>query len=208
MTEPEPLIFPVGHYLGAVHGAPVTYHRIRVGERSVRLDTTDQVTIWALSHGVPELAGDGPWTRARVERLARDGGIVNPAGVIDRLLADGLLAEVTLGTPAAAEFARRHRLRPLMIGMGNTAEDPQRFRIGYADQPAIEVSRTLYELWQWGHLFDLWQTCKLFAEVDRDTATPGGPAATAGQLLTGFLPELHLLLSHTAAYLDEADTGG
>ena len=210
MTNPhssgESLIFPIGHYMGAFYpevGAPVKYHRVRVGDRSVRLDTHDEVTVWALTHGVPDLAEHIDWTRNRVEELARDGGVAKPGRLIDDFLAEGILAEVTPGTADAIEFARGHRLQPLMVGMGNTAQDPSLFRIGYADRPALTIPSNLYELWEWGHLFDLWQACELFADVARDTRSPDPGSTDPKRILTGFLSSMHLLLSHSAAYLDQ-----
>lgn len=221
MTSPdrsaEALIFPIGHYMGAFYpavGAPLTYHRIRIGDRSVRLDSDDEAAIWMLALGARNVAAGVPWTRAKVEELARRRGLLEPVSVIDEFLEEGILAEVAPGTADAIAFARHHKVQPLMLGMGNTTENPLSFRIGYTDRPAVEVSGTLYELWQWGCLFDLWELCELLADVARDHPTPGeepgqepgqGLGQEPEQILTRFLSSLHVLLSHEAVYVDEVD---
>lgn len=204
----ESLIFPVGHYMGPFHpgsGAPVKYHRVRIGDRAVRLESADEAAIWALAHGVPEVAGRAPWTRGRLELMAREGGVSKAASLIDELVEEGVLAQVALGGSEAVEFARRHQLQPLMIGMGNSAGDPLRFRLGFAGQPVLDVGRTLYELWQWGQLFDLWQACRVFADVAREGHSSDPDDVDPARILTGVLSSLHVLLSHNAAYLDEVE---
>lgn len=213
MTSPtaaEPLIFPVGHYMGAFHpaqGATVKYHRVRLGDRSMRLESADEAAIWALAHGVPEVVGEATWTRRRLVRLAAEGGMSTAPRLVEELLADGLLAEVPLTGPEAVRFAQRHQLQPLMIGIGNSVDNPLRFRLGFAGVPTMEVGRTLYEFWQWGHLFDLWQACGVFADVAREGLADDPDEADPARILTRLLSSLHVLLSQNAAYLDEVEVG-
>jgi hypothetical protein len=101
------------------------------------------------------------------------------------------------------EFAQVCRTRSLLVGVGNTADEPQLYGIGPADDtPAIRVPALTYELWKWGHACDsLWHACQMFAvaeaAVDPDQADPE-------RVLGDVLAAAQVLLAHGAIYLDEA----
>jgi hypothetical protein len=207
-----PLIFPIGHYHGAHYpsagasaGADADFHVVRIGWDTYKLDGNGQLAVWALAHGLPEAGGDdtAPWTRSAVEGAARAAGVPNVTRTVAELIAKDLLVEVTPGTDEAIEFARMCRTRSLLIGLGNTAAEPQRYGIGVAENaPAIRVSGFTYELWKWGHACDnLWHVCQVLAAAgdptDPDQADPE-------RVLTRCLASIQVLLASGAIYLDEA----
>ncbi|MEO3797833.1 hypothetical protein ABGB14_47205 [Nonomuraea sp. B10E15] len=180
-------------------------HRMRVAHRSVRL-SGEEAAIWRLAHGPAAGAKSRPWTRKMLEEQARADGHRSPARLIDGLLERGALAKAFPGRADAVAFARRHRLCPLMVGFGNTAERPYSFGLGYSDQPVVQLPHDLYRLWQWCRLSDLWATCELLA----GTAAANAPAERESshstnpeRVLTRVLGALHFLLSHHVVYLDE-----
>ncbi|MGH3715912.1 MAG: hypothetical protein ACRDT4_20995 [Micromonosporaceae bacterium] len=199
----ESLVFPIGHYMGAFHpktGAPLKYRKVRVGVDVKQLPDDAHFTVWALAHGLPHQIGKVRWTRDAMREIA---GIATFDEVVDALVAQGLLAEIQPGQEAA--FARGHRLQPLMMGLGNSPDDPLRFSIGFLGvPPAVKVESFVFELWQWGRLgHHLMETAEMFAKVEQEVSG-GGHHAKSGpeQLLGEILEQLHVLLAHNAAYLD------
>ncbi|TCC28099.1 hypothetical protein [Kribbella speibonae] len=179
------LMFPIGQCLGThfTGTAESQVHQVRLGSEIVEL-TAEEFAVWALAHSLPD--DSGPWERSRIVDLLTDSEITNSAVLIDHLLTRSLLAEVDLDSPA--DFAARHRLLPLHLGLGNTAETPTMFRSGTLELALAGMTRTLYDLWLSGHLSpNLLIACK-----EHDAELPA------------VLTALHTLLAPTAACLDLA----
>jgi hypothetical protein len=195
-----PLIFPIGHPVGARYqsGQLVAAQQVRLGGKFHDL-TDQQAEVWQLAHGVPaEIDRQVPWQRGSVEERIPGAG-----PVIDQLTGLGLLAEATPGTAQAEDFAKTHRLVPLMLGLGNSADDPDTFGIGFLSQPALQVSHPIYDVWQWSTMDDsLWNTCENATDVARRAGSTDPEATETARLLTGIVGSLHALLSSSAAYLD------
>jgi hypothetical protein len=195
-----PLLFPIGHQVGP-HHRPAEFVAAQQVRRGGRFhDLTDrQAAVWQLAHGELESIDEQvAWQRESVEeRLANTGEI------IDELIALELLVEVTPGTSQAEGFARAHRLVPLMLGLGNSQNEPDTFGIGFLSQPILQVSHTIYDVWQWSTMDDsLWDTCENATDVARRVGATDPEATESSRLLTGFLGSVHALLATNAAYLD------
>jgi hypothetical protein len=199
------LILPIGHYVGASHrlGEAGVAHQVRRGATFHDL-TDEQFAVWAAAHGTPDAVRDDvTWRRQAVEEHPQVTGLADAGEMIDELIKLGLLVEVTPGSDRALEFARSHRLVPLMLGLGNSSAQPDIFGIGFLNQPVLEVSFGIYDLWQWSTMDDsLWTTCANAADVARRGGTEDPDSVDPARLLTGFLPSLHALLVPNAAYLD------
>jgi hypothetical protein len=203
----EPLILSIGHYLGPLYvpdSEPARVHQVRRGPNIDELPETDFI-VWALAQGLADKLDDTTWTRAVVEETAQQAGIEHPAEVVDRLLADEYLVEVD---PAdAREFALRYQLRPLMLGLGNSPEEPWLYGIGFGDQPVLKVSRAVYSLWEWAHLDgNLWDACETFSEVEQEAGGKDKELTDPQRVLSGLVAGLHHLTSTAAAYLDIAQS--
>jgi hypothetical protein len=205
----EALILPIGHYLGArvpQAGAHADVHLVRIGWETYKLEGNDQLAVWALAHGLPTTGGDEepPWTRSTIEGAARVGGIPNVATTLFDLISRDLLVEVRPGTPEAVAFAQAYRTRSLLVGLGNTAEEPTLYALGPSESapPMIKVPIFAYELWTWGHACDsLWHACHVLAAA----GDPADPDRTdPRRVLTRCLSAIRLLLACGAIYLDEA----
>jgi hypothetical protein len=204
----EPLIVPIGHYVG-LHvppgGTESSFHVVRIGWETYKLEDAGHFAVWALGHGLPEAAGNdtAPWTRAALMGAARASGIPNVGDALADLMARDLLIEVTPGTEEAVEFAQVCRTRSLLVGVGNTLEEPQRYAIGVSeDAPVVRVPGFAYELWKWGHACDsLWHACHVFAAA----GDPKDPEqADPERVLTRCLAAIQVLIASGAMYLDEA----
>lgn len=204
----EPLIVPIGHYVG-VHvprgDTDSLFHVVRIGWEIYKLEDAGQFAVWALGHGLPEPGGDdtAPWTRSALVGAARASGIPNASDALADLIARDLLIEVTPGTAEAVEFAQVCRTRSLLVGIGNTLEEPHRYAIGPSENaPAARVSGFAYELWKWGHACDsLWHACHVFAAAgDAGDADQSDPE----RVLTRCLAAIQVLIAGGAMYLDEA----
>ncbi|WP_157630450.1 hypothetical protein [Kribbella catacumbae] len=194
------LIFPIGHCLGTHYsgGDPDDHvQQVRLGGEIVEL-TDHEFAVWSLAHGLvdePEVV-PGPWDRACVEDAFADSGVSNAAELVDQLLTRSLLAEVDVDSPAAADFARQHRLLPLHLGLGNSAKYSTMFAAGTTEQPLVGMTKTLYDMWLWAHLApNLLAACE-------ERATSDSPDALG--LLTAALTTMHSLLAPSAACLDLA----
>lgn len=189
------LVFPVGHYLGphfSESGSTAGRHRVRVGPSLRWLGSEPELVAWSLAHGIAELADDRPWTRAVLVEWGwqlADTDLTGPvAGLVDRRL----LVEVDPAGTEAAEFAKAHRLRALMLALGRDPDEPAEVILGVAGEPAVALSELGYEVWQASQLVPtLWDACQ-----------------AAGSPLTELLSELHGLLAAGVAYLDTVEAEG
>jgi hypothetical protein len=181
------MILPVGHYNGR--------RTIRLGRSRVSFTDQDPFLVWAAAHRPPgDLAA--PYTRAEIAAASK---VAAPDPVIDQLLSDGLLVDVS--DPAG--FARQHRAVPILIALGNTPDEPGRFGIGlFGMEPIITVPPLVYELWQWGAIsVSIWAVCEAFA-VANSRAT--GVALQTADVLAEFVAALPGLVGSNAVYLDAA----
>jgi hypothetical protein len=124
--------------------------------------------------------------------LATQAELPEPSSLAERLLSAGLLA--VADDPVA--FAQTYRLDPLLVGLGNTPEAPDTYRVGLPGQEPAELTESAYELWQWSTLAPtLWHTCEIRAKL------AGIPVAdTVTEVLTDVRP----LLANSCAYLDKS----
>lgn len=196
----ERLLLPIGHYVGGHYqdGKPNIPRQVRRGATFHEL-TDEQFAVWTGAHGTPDAVENGvTWQRRSVEEQVAGAG-----GLIDELLEIGLLVEVAPGGDQALEFARSHRLVPLMLGLGNSPDEADMFDIGFLQQPVLSVSHPIYDLWQWSTVDDLvWVTCENSADVAQRSGYTNPEYLDPTRLLTGLLGSLHALLVAHAAYLD------
>lgn len=194
-----PLILPIGQQVGAQYRAGrAVVQQVRRGGTFHDL-TERQAAVWQLAHGVPEAIGEQvAWQRSSIEERFAGAG-----EVIDELAALGLLVEVAPGAEQAEDFAKSHRLVPLMLGLGNSQDEPDTFGIGFLGQPVLQVSHPIYDVWQWSTMDDsLWYTCENATDVARRAGSSEPDAIETSKLLTGIIGSLHGLLASNAAYLD------
>lgn len=208
-TSTGTLLFPIGHCLGTYYtgsnpGEHV--HQVRLGSELMELSDPD-FTVWTLAHGFPEHTVPGAWDRVRVKAALPGGSVDDADERIDRLLGQGLLAEVD--ADAATDFARRHRLLPLHLGLGNSPEYPTLYVTGTPRASLVGMTRVLYELWLWAHLSpDLWTACEDQALLAREAGELAPDEADPDALLAAVLTTLHTLLAPSAVCLDLAEPGG
>ncbi|HEY0448951.1 hypothetical protein [Actinophytocola sp.] len=189
------IVLPVGHDLGAFHpgDGAAAVRQVRLGAEIVEL-STEEFQVWSLAHGIP--SGDTvSCTPADLSSPLSSPDAV--AALRDR----GLLAEVT--PDSAQRFAAAHRLLPLALGLGNTAEEPWLFSVGLLYQPLVMMTGALFDLWQWAHLSpDLWLACRESAEVATRAGADDADVTDPARVLAGALGSLHQLLVARVACLD------
>jgi hypothetical protein len=200
----ERLVFPIGHYVGAQYrgaGPDDGVQQVRRGASFHDLSAA-QFLVWTLAHGSPEaVENEVPWGRRAIQELAGLSGVRESGTHVDELLARGLLVEV--GPDTELDFAKAYRAVPTMLGLGNTAEDPWSFGIGLLNQPVVQVSHAVYDLWQWSTMDDtLWATCEGAADAARRANNTEPDYIDPGRLLSGLLGALPALLLTNAMYLD------
>ncbi|MGK5671384.1 hypothetical protein ACSNOB_00850 [Micromonospora sp. URMC 106] len=200
----QALLLPVGQFFGTFHpvaGSTERYHRVRLGDEVWELDD-QRFTLWALAHGAGDRPAEEPWTLPAVRdaAAARLPG-VDSAPLLHGLLAEGLAVEVA---PAeAVEFARRHRVGARMLGLGNSAEQPWLWSIGFFEHPVVSVTRTVYDMWERCPSGEsLWTMCQALAEEEREAGGTEPDLVDPERLLTAFLGTAHLLLAASVVYLE------
>lgn len=177
-------VFPIGHYVGERH--PEGLHHVRVGLVHQAM-TADEFGVWVLSHQ------DSPqWTVDDMLALAAQADLPNAASSAERLLSVGALVSVT--DPVA--FAQSYRLESLLVGLGNTEDEPDRYRVGLPGQEPATLDAAAYELWQWAALAPtLWHTCEIRAKLS---------STSPSDEVQAVLENLRPLLANSCGYLDEA----
>lgn len=219
-------VFPVGHY-GGPRAAAEEVHVVRVGWQQHQLGP-DAFGVWVLSHGLSE-TGKSAWTSDDIVDRAQQAGLAKAETHLDDLLARGVLAAVpdyrlpdgsvpdglvpdgptepdsatattAPGGATAVDFARRHRMETLFVGLGNSPDRPDLHAVGV---PGIGTAALLdpdsYELWQWGSLAPtLWHGCEVRSSVSDRLGEPLHPLEALHQVLG----DLRLLVAHGCAYLD------
>jgi hypothetical protein len=210
-TVVDPLLLPVGLFVGTFHDATTAdlHHEVRRGART--FDLSDQeFEVWTMAHQHddrarrPEASADAPWTRPDFEWHLTGLGIAQPGAIVDRLFDRSLLAEVDSDGHEAMGFARSHRAVPTMYGLGNSPEQPWLYSIGLLGQELMQVTRPVFELWAWSHVDgDLWRACESFAIQEREAGSTDAALCDPIRVLEGFISTLRGLLSVQAVYLDE-----
>jgi hypothetical protein len=116
---------------------------------------------------------------------------------------DGLVARRLLASVAdPVEFASAHRLLPLALGLGNTADEPWLFSAGLLYQPMVAMTGPLYDLWQWAHLSpDLWSACRESAAVAIQAGATDEEQTDPERVLAGALETApHLIAARVACF--------
>ena len=191
-------VFPVGHFFGVRDAG--TRFEVRVGPLLHRLDAPG-FAVWALSHGLPDAVG--AWTVEQVVATAAEAGTAGAAEAMDRLQADGLVVTAAPVGPTAHDLARRVRLVPQLLGLGNSAEAPHTWSMGFPDRPVVSMDATLYDVVSWAHMdTSLWRACEGSSAVARRSGVADEVATDAELTLAALLRSLHPLLSSGAVRLD------
>ena len=202
------LLIPVGHDLGVFYpesGSDRHRQQVRLGVEMMELEDQD-FAIWLLAHGTD--SDDRPTGESLTDRAGKLGlpaDVVGPA--IERFLTDGLLVAVDPAGEEAVRFAQEHQLFPLLHGLGPDAEQPWLQTIGLLNQPVVQVSNALYDVWAWTQLApELWTGCQDAAMVAQQVGVTNPEETDPRQVLSGVLGQVHGLLCVRAAYLDRRRT--
>lgn len=200
------LVFPIGHYVGAVHpdrGAPALHVVVRVGWDTPKLQDEAHHQVWWLAHRSSGRGGR-PWTRQAIVDHAGDTGTADAGEVFDTLVSLGLLAVIPPSIEQEMAFARRYRVQALLVGLGNTPSQPAMSGIGLPGlPPLLDVPTRYFEVWQWAHLWpNIWASCEGLAEVARETGDTEPSATRPEQVLESTLQAIRTLIARNAIYLD------
>lgn len=200
----DTLLFPIGEFQGDAVGPPgsESHHRqVRLGAELISLSEAE-LAVWAAAHGNPQ-DPNSAWTRTDMVALLDQANIEDPTAEIGSLSERGLLFEVADKPSARRQFALHHRMVPIMLGLGNTPEEPWYYSIGTLGNPVIKLQSPLYDLWEWAHMDpNLWvavrgatATAKRVGVTDPDQIEPD-------RLLKDLVDALHAMLTGHTVYLD------
>jgi hypothetical protein len=200
----QELLIPVGHDLGVLYpesGSDRHRQQVRLGAEVMELEDQD-FAVWLLAHGTD--SDDRPTRESLTERAGKLGLATDAVGVaIERFLVDGLLVAVDPVSDAVVRFAQEHQLFPLLHGLGPDPEQPWLQTIGMLNQPVVQVSNALYDVWAWTQLApELWTGCQDAAMVAKQIGVTSPEEIDPRQVLSGVLGQVHGLLCVRAAYFD------
>ncbi len=200
-------LVPVGHSVGPLFTPsgeqdPDSYE-IRYADGIFSIDHEER-RIWALAHGDPATITEDPPSRERVIRKATEMDGHTTKQVIDRLCDVGLLVEYERRSEQARDFANRHQVEPLAIGLGNTPDTPWYFQIGLPETPRVMVGHDAYYLWMYAHRHaSLWDACEYLAvDKNAEVAAGAGSNINPDRILTHFLDALPAMIATSCAYVD------
>lgn len=92
---------------------------------------------------------------------------------------------------------------PLMLGLGNTTEEPRLYSVGLVGQPMVSMSSMAYDLYEWAHMeSNLWLACQGAAATAVRVGIEDDVATDPARMLDALLATLHVLVSPNAVYLD------
>jgi hypothetical protein len=170
MTSPSATVALPIGHYLGVHGG---VHLVRTGEHDRHLDE-EGFRAWVLAHGVPDEHAPAPQ--------------------------GPLIVRVVPGSRESEDFARTHRLRPLLVGLGADPLRPGWYGLGLPGQVLTVVPQFAFEVWQWAPAAaDLWEFCRDWAEREEPDNERSEPRAVLEDLLYC----LPLLLSVNAVCLVE-----
>jgi hypothetical protein len=199
-SDPPPLqVYPIGQLI-RVRAAEDEFH-VRVGAQLQRLSATD-FSVWAMAHG-PADHVPRPWTSAELSAQARTVGLVDAPDRLARLQEDGLVAFAAPGTGSGVALAQRVRMVPLVLGLGNSAENPDAYSVGLPARPLAVLSAAAYDLFEWATMeTSLWRACQGAAATAARVGIQDAQASDPEALLASLLADLHRLLTPNAVCLD------
>jgi hypothetical protein len=197
--SPAPQVYPIGQLI-RVRAAEEEFH-VRIGAELHRLSAGD-FSVWAMAHG-PADHVPRPWT---VEELAAQADAIGLPDAPDRLvrLAEtGLVTLAAPGTASGSALARRVRMVPLVLGLGNSAENPDAYSVGLPGRPLAVLSAAAYDLFEWATMeTSLWRACERAAATAARVGIDEPMASDPEALLASLLSDLHRLLTPNAVCLD------
>ncbi|MCZ2815860.1 hypothetical protein [Modestobacter sp. VKM Ac-2984] len=201
MTSDSPAlqVYPIGQLIGV--RAVVDQFDVRVGAALHSL-TSAEFGVWAMAHG-PADHQPRPWTPDALAAQAEAVGLPDCAQRLARLQEQGLVALAAPGTDSARDLARRVRMVPLVLGLGNSAAAPDAYAVGLPGRPLAVLSAAAYDLFEWAHMeTSLWRACEGAAATAARVGITDPFATDPDALLTSLLEDLHRLLTPNAVHLD------
>jgi hypothetical protein len=201
MTSDSPplQVYPIGQLI-RVRAAVDEFH-VRVGAELQRLSSTD-FSVWAMAHG-PADHVPRPWTSEELAAQARAVGLADAPDRLARLQEIGLVALAAPGTETGLALAQRVRMVPLVLGLGNSAENPDAYSVGLPGRPLAVLSAAAYDLFEWATMeTSLWRACQGAAATAARVGIEDPLASDPEALLASLLGDLHRLLTPNAVCLD------
>jgi hypothetical protein len=199
-SDAPPLqVYPIGQLI-RVRASENEFH-VRVGARLERLSSAD-FSVWAMAHG-PADHVPRPWTADELADQARAVGLTDAPARLVHLLESGLVALAAPGTESGVALARRVRMVPLVVGLGNSAENPDAYSVGLPGRPLAVLSAAAYDLFEWSTMeTSLWRACEGAAATAARVGIEDPLASDPHAVLASLLEDLHRLLTPNAVCLD------
>jgi hypothetical protein len=199
-SDPAPLqVYPIGQLI-RVRAAEDEFH-VRVGADLQRLSAAD-FSVWAMAHG-PADHVPRPWTGDELADQARTVGLADAPDRLARLYETGLVALAAAGTPSGLALAQRVRMVPLVLGLGNSAANPDAYSVGLPGRPLAVLSAAAYDLFEWSTMeTSLWRACQGAAATAARVGIEDPLASDPEAVLAALLADLHRLLTPNAVCLD------
>ncbi|MEI4270310.1 hypothetical protein TEK04_01120 [Klenkia sp. LSe6-5] len=197
----EPLVVPLGRRLAVYdlsreHDPRAVQAFVQLAGQTVQLGGA-ALHLWDAAQRAGRGAAD----------LAREWGLTDAdadAGWAE-LQALGVVSELADTVDGRRAWAAAHTLHPLVLGLGEVADQPSAHHVGLPGRPLVQTTRAVRDVWAWGPLFgDLWTSVGWHAAGHAADGPPDPRAADPDLLLADVVATLPALLQTTAAYVDLA----
>jgi hypothetical protein len=202
------IIVPIGLQFGPSYADDSRKPRYYVVGRATGPVHLDEAAhrIWTAAHGDRDSAIDLTMSRQGLAKVARDRDVGQPEPIIEKLLADGVLAELNTAMGTYRGFLERYRLQPLAYGWGNDPEDREVSHLGWPwDKQALKVPGEVRSVWEMGLTpTSIWTRIEFVAEQaakvpDLHKNYTADPDEIA-DLVVGFIP---LFVAVGCGFLDD-----
>jgi hypothetical protein len=199
-TDQAPVqVYPIGQLIRVQ--AAVDRFDVRVGATLHSLSSAE-FGVWAMAHG-PADHVPRPWTPAELVAQAATVHLPEAPQRLVELEEQGLVALAAPGTESGRALARRVRMVPLVLGLGNSAQAPDAYSVGLPGRALAVLSAAAYDLFEWSHMeTSLWRACEGAAATAARVGITDETATDPGALLSSLLSDLHRLLTPNAVHLD------
>jgi hypothetical protein len=205
------VIVPVGQFLGPRFRYvrppdPVPLcHEVHLGDEQEEL-TEAEVAVWGSAAMNVERHAELEVNRDSLVKFLSAAPKPQPraAEIVEELTGRGLLLEFDTDGDLEQVF-NRYKLMPTGLGLGSTAEEPHRHRIGFPSQPIIAVPNDVYGLWSFSFLHPhLWDACAYYAAGDQEELGEGEEplGLTPEGVAHDVAIHLPLMIAANCAFLD------
>lgn len=193
-------IIPIGKSMGPVFNRDGKFENceLDLGNKLTKI-SADELMVWACAHENPEAHFERRFDRNALGAVIEQQNDTifddDRDRLIEQLLASGGFIEIDFEKLDVCEFLSAYKIMPLGRGFGNTAENPDKYGVGYGQTAEVFLGLHAYYIWGFSHQDgSIWAGCKQMAAEN--------PKVTAEQVAESIATMIPVLIAADCAYLE------